>query len=257
MLLLNSAGAQPKEEKQSRLQKQIFPGAKLAADYNFKFNVPFEELFILAKDDKKINALLFKSDSTKGLIFYLHGNNGALNKWGNIADAYTKLHYDVFILDYRGYGKSEGEITSEEQLYGDVQTCYDLIKARYPENHIIIMGYSMGTGPAAMLAAQNHPQKLILDAPYYSLPDAVKHLAPRIDTANFPFHFNTFQFLIKTTAPVIIFHGDADQVFYYGSSEKLKAYFKSGDQLITLKWAGHFDFEKNAYYVEQLKKNLQ
>jgi len=69
--------------------------------------------------------------------------------------------------------------------------------------------------------------------------------------------FNTYLFLQKTTAPVTIFHGDADKVFYYGSSEKLKAFFKPEDQLITLKWASHFDFESNKYYLEKLQEVLK
>jgi alpha-beta hydrolase superfamily lysophospholipase len=257
LLSVSLGNAQSKVERQRKsLQKQIFPGARLAANYHFNFSYLYEEQFITAQDGKKLNALLFKADSSKGLIFYLHGNNGALNKWGKIAETYTKLHYDLFILDYRGYGKSEGEITSEEQLYSDVQEAYNMVKARYPEDHIIIMGYSMGTGPAAWLASNNHPKKIILDAPYYSLPDAIHHLAARIDTAAVPYQFSTYQFLQKTTAPVIIFHGDADKVFYYGSSEKLKVYFKPGDQLITLKGASHFDFENNKDYLEGLGRIL-
>jgi alpha-beta hydrolase superfamily lysophospholipase len=251
-----AAQSQKDDKQKKRLQKQIFPGATLSLDYNFDFPYPFQEHFIAAKDGKRLNALLFEADSAKGVILYLHGNNGALDKWGKIAETYMRMHYDLFILDYRGYGKSEGKIESEEQLYSDVQQVYDTLKTQYPEDHIVVIGYSMGTGPAAMLAAQNHPQKLILDAPYYSLADAVHHLTPKIDTAVLPFKFNTYQFLQKTTAPVVIFHGDADKVFYYGSSEKLKAYFKPGDQLITLEGWSHFDFEANKYYVEKLENCL-
>src|ERR1700761_3423759 len=132
-LLVNTANAQELNKQQKKLLKQIFPGAKLTADYTFKFPSPFDELYITAKDGKKLNALFFKTDSPKGVIFYLHGNNGALNKWSKIADAYTAIHYDIFILDYRGYGKSEGEIESEEQIYSDVQEAYNTVKERYAE----------------------------------------------------------------------------------------------------------------------------
>ena len=80
------------------------------------------------------------------------------------------------MLDYRGYGKSGSKISSEAQLHRDMQTVYDYLKKMYPENHIIILGHSMGTGLAARLASKNHPKKLILQAPYYSVADWVFHL---------------------------------------------------------------------------------
>jgi uncharacterized protein len=141
-------------------------------------------------------------------------------------------------------------------LYSDVQDAYKYLKLSYPEGKIIVLGYSIGTGPAAYLAANNHPKQLILQAPYYSLADAMHHLRPSFDTTKIAFHFNTWQFLKRTTAPVFIFHGDADKMFYYGSSEKLKAFFKPGDELITLKGAGHLDMDKNPEYLDSLKRVL-
>ncbi len=94
-------------------EKLIFFPEKL--DKNFKFNFPskFDEINIKTGDNKLLNGLLFKADNPKGLIFYLHGNAGSLNSWGEVAKTYVNLHYDVFILDYRGYGKSEGSISSQ------------------------------------------------------------------------------------------------------------------------------------------------
>jgi uncharacterized protein len=203
-----------------------------------------------------LDALLFKADSAKGVIFYLHGNMDGLDKWGKIAGVYTGLHYDLFMMDYRGYGKSEGEIKNETQLYSDVQDAYDLVKKNYPEAKIIVLGYSIGTGPAAMLAANNHPAKLILQAPYFSLADAVHHLAPSLDTTQLPFSLRTYQFIQQTSSPIVIFHGDADKEFYYGSSEKLKQFFKPGDELITLKGTGHLKMEKNKDYLAGIKRVL-
>ena len=127
----------------------IFYPQKLAKDYRFNFDQPFEELNIPVKDNSLLHGLLFKADSSKGLIFYLHGNGGALDTWGEVARTYTGLNYDVFLLDYRGYGKSEGVISGQEQLFEDIQTAYDSLKNRNPENKIIVLGYSIGTGPAS------------------------------------------------------------------------------------------------------------
>lgn len=203
-----------------------------------------------------LSGVLFPSDSSKGVILYLHGNTDGLNKWGMMSKTYTSLHYDLFMVDYRGYGKSGGFIKNEEQLYSDVQTAYNYVKSIYPENKIIVLGYSIGTGPAAFLAANNHPKELILQAPYYSLADAVHHLRASLDTTDLPFRFNTYQFLKQTTVRVVIFHGDQDKMFYYGSSEKLEAFFKPGDELITLKGAGHPFMDRNPVYLDSLKRIL-
>lgn len=239
------------------IAKRIFPGAPLPKEYVFRFPYSFEEKFITASDGKRINALLFKCKDPKGVILYLHGNAEALDQWGQLAPVYTALHYDILMIDYRGYGKSEGTISSETQLYSDVQAAYDLLLKSYTEKNIVVVGYSIGTGPAAMLAARNHPQQLILQAPYYSMTDLVQHWAPGIDTALIPFQLNTSVFLQKITVPVNIFHGDADETVYYGSSQKLKQFLKPGDKLITLKGAGHTGMTTNKDYLDGLRETLK
>src|ERR1700710_2997008 len=115
------AAAQTKEDTIQSFRQQLFPGGKLAAGYRFKFNAPFQELPITTADGKKLDAILFKAKDPKGVIFYLHGNNGGLDKWGKLAETYTDLHYDFFVFDYRGYGKSEGAITNEDTFYSDAR----------------------------------------------------------------------------------------------------------------------------------------
>jgi len=244
------------ENPTHRQVKFFFPGASIRPDFKFNFPVKYVEVMINSADNTRLDAVLFKADSARGVIYYLHGNSGGVDKWGAISKTYTDLHYDLFIFDYRGYGKSGGSIKNEAELLQDVQRGYDYLKSKYEESKIIVLGYSIGTGPAAYLAANNHPHKLILQAPYYSLSDAMHHLRPRYDTLQIPFHLNTCQYLQKTTAPVVIFHGDNDKMFYYGSSQKLKAFFKPGDKLITLKGAGHPFMDRNPVYRDSLKTNL-
>ena len=79
-------------------EKLMFFPEKLKKSYQFNFgNQSFEELMIKTSDGKLINALLFKADSSKGVIFYLHGNAGSLESWGTVAQLYTYMNYDVFI----------------------------------------------------------------------------------------------------------------------------------------------------------------
>ena len=176
-------------------EKLIYFPEKLAKDYQFNFNQSFEELNIEAERGKFINGLLFKAQKSEGLIFYLHGNAGSLRSWGEVANTYTSLNYDVFIFDYRGYGKSDGEITSPEQLFEDNQIVYNALKKRYPEKDIILLGYSIGSGLAAKLASENNSKALILQAPYSSLTDIMKDRFPLIPTFILKYKFYTNPYL--------------------------------------------------------------
>lgn len=230
----------------------IFHPKKIEKNYNFKFEVPFEEMVVKTADSVNITGLLFKADTAKGLIFYLHGNSGAVDGWGSTAKTFTDLNHDCFILDYRGFGKSGGEINDEEQFFSDVQLAYNVLREKYGEEKITVIGYSLGTAPASMLAARNKPRQLILQAPFYSLIDMMHQTYPFLPDFLLKYKFETARFLQETKAQVTIFHGDADEVVYYGSSLKLKELFKPEDKLITLKGQGHNDFNKNDAYLKEI-----
>lgn len=237
-------------------EKLIFFPQHLDKNYKFEFGQNFEELNIKAKDGKLVNGLLFKADSSKGLIFYLHGNAGSLSSWGEVAKTYTDLNYDIFIIDYRSYGKSEGEINGQNQLFEDNQIAYNELKKRYNEDKIIVLGYSIGTGLASKLASTNNPKLLILQAPYYNLTDMMKQRFSFIPTFILKYKFATNEYLKDCKMPVVIFHGNSDEVIYYGSSLKLKEEFKQQDTLITLYGQGHNGMTENDEYKKELTKIL-
>lgn len=237
-------------------EKLIFFPQHLDKNYKFEFEQKFEELNIKTTDEKTLNGLLFKADSSKGLIFYLHGNAGSLSSWGEVAKTYTDLNYDVFIIDYRSYGKSEGEINGQNQLFEDNQTAYNELKKSYNEDKIIVLGYSIGTGLASKLASTNNPRLLILQAPYYNLTDMMKQRFSFIPTFILKYKFATNEYLKNCKMPVVIFHGNSDEVIYYGSSLKLKEEFKKQDTLITLNGQGHNGMTDNEEYKIELTKIL-
>ncbi|MBL7699666.1 MAG: alpha/beta fold hydrolase [Chitinophagaceae bacterium] len=235
----------------------IFHPDKLDKNYKFSFDQPFEELNINTGEGYEVNGLLFKADSSKGVIFYLHGNTGSIVRWGSVAKRYTDLNYDVFIADYPGFGKSGGSIDSEEKLFRDMQAAYNEIEKRYDENKIVVLGYSIGTGLASKLASDNHPRLLILQAPYYSLTDMMRENYPLIPTFLLRYKFETSRYVKSCSMPVVLFHGDADEVIYYGSSVKLRNELKSTDTLITLKGQGHNGITDNPQYVAAIADVLK
>ena len=237
-------------------EKLIFFPEKLDKGFKFGFNQKYEEINFKTQDKLYLNGILFKSDSSKGLIFYLHGNAGSLNSWGEVAKTYTDLNYDVLMLDYRGFGKSEGKINSQGQLFQDLQIVYDEMKTKYEERKIIVLGYSIGTGPATKIASVNRPKLLILQAPYFSLTDMMKHTYPFIPTFILKYKFETNKFIKDCKMPIVIFHGNYDEVIYYNSSIKLKAIIKNTDTLITLDRQGHNGMTDNQEYKKEITKIL-
>lgn len=240
-------------------EKMIFYPQTLKKDFSFEHFQNFEERYVEMKDDKKLHALLFRTEDPKGLVFYLHGNAGSLEGWGSVAKTFTALNYDVFIPDYRGFGKSEGTITSEAQLHEDMQNLYDEIKEEYPETQIILLGHSIGSGMAARLAAKNAPKLLILQAPPYSLPDLTKNTTPLQIFPSFllRYKFETGKYVSAVRMPVVVMHGDEDEVVYYGSSLKIQQHFKPADTLITLEGLGHNNFLDTQRYRREIRKILE
>jgi hypothetical protein len=238
-------------------ERLIFFPKILSKEYRFSFPQPFEELAIKTTDGKLLNGLLFPAEQLKGLVFYLHGNAGALDAWGEVAKRYTDLGYDVFMLDYRGFGKSEGTIKNQTQFFDDIQAAYHQMKNRYKEDSIVILGYSIGTGPAAYLASVNHPKMLVLQAPYFSLADMMRHYYRVIPTFLLKYKFKTNEYIKSCKMPVVIFHGDQDEVIYYGSSLKLKTAMKNSDTLITLYGQGHNGITDNPQYIGAIRQLLK
>lgn len=234
----------------------LFHPTKLAKAHVYDSEVPYEEINLTTPDNKQLNSLLFKAEKPKGLVFYVHGNAGSIDGWKGIAKTYTSLGYDLFIFDFRGFGKSEGSIESESQFMEDVRSFYRLMQKRYAEHQIVIAGYSIGTCAAAMLASENNPKSLILLAPYYNLEDMMKRNYSYAPLFILRYKFETNRYLPKIKVPVTIFHGKDDRAIYFGSSLKLKKLFKPTDRLFPLEEQGHVGMDENPVYLRELSKIL-
>ena len=204
-------------------EKFLFRNTKLAMDYQYEFKEEFEEIWLEPEANVKLNALYFKTDSSKrkGLIVYFHGNADDLRRWGKHAVDFTKNHYDIVMIDYRQFGKSTGEL-SEKALHADASYLYEWAKKRFPENKIILYGRSLGTGIATRLASENKPKMLLLETPYYSLADVVNSYFPLIPyNSILKYQFRTDLFIKQVSCPIHFFHGTKDAVVPYKSSLKL------------------------------------
>lgn len=237
-------------------EKFIFLPDRLEQNFVFQFDPQFDEKFIETTDNQKLHGLLFKAEKSKGVVFYLHGNEGALNSWGFMNDLYTNKGYDLFILDYRGYGKSSGTISSEKQFMDDIEQAYASISKSYADSQIVIIGHSLGTYPAAVLAANHHPKLLMLLSPYYSMQDLVLSKYPFIPKFVLKYKFPTFKFINKISCPIVIVHGNNDKLIKVESAIKLKQMAKPGDELFIIQNLGHNGINQNLEYQGKLKDLL-
>lgn len=235
----------------------IFHFEKLPKDHQFVYDQKFEEINSTSFDGTNLNGLLFKAEQSKGLVFYLHGNAGTLETWGSIAKVYTDLGYDIFILDYRGFGKSEGSIEDEEQLNKDVALVYKKLCQRYDEKNSIIAGYSIGSGLATILASKNKPKVLLLQSPYYSFTELSSKIAPYFPNFIKKFRLETFSYFSKIEAPIYIFHGEGDLLIPVDNGVRLSKIKKVGVQYFGLKNQGHNNMNENEVFQQELKMILK
>ncbi|MEZ4886836.1 MAG: alpha/beta fold hydrolase [Chitinophagales bacterium] len=238
-------------------ERLLFFPSKLPKNYTYHFSEVFEEVNLEVAKNIHINALLFKTNQqeSKGVLLFLHGNGGAIHGWGTGAGLYTGQGYDVFYVDYRGYGKSDGKIKSENQLVEDAQIAYDYLKKHYAENTIIVSGTSMGTGIAAQIAAQNQPLKLLLNSPYFSLQSLILEKVKVIPNFLIKYKFKTFQHFQQVKCPITIFHGDKDTVIPHSHSLQLEEKYPH-IKLYLIEGAGHNDLINSKEYDFNMKAIL-
>ncbi len=217
-------------------ERILFLPDKLPADYVFGQG---EEVNIEVEKGILLNCLWLKEPKARGVILYLHGNRGSNRRCLHQAETMKGNGYDIFMPDYRGYGKSGGEIVSESQLQGDMQQVYDFLKKHYAEKEIVVLGYSLGSGFASYLAANNHPQQLILLAPYSSMLDLKDDRFPLIPDFLLKYPLNSKEYLRKATLPVTLIHGTSDEVIPFECSEKLKAIRPGTIHLVTAREESH------------------
>lgn len=241
------------------LQKQLlFRPVPLDPGYQFRFGEPFEELFFEAKDGARINALFFKTPRhSKGVVLYFHGNSGNLQRWGNFHHDFTSRGYDFLVIDYRGYGKSSGEIR-EAALYTDARMAYDWLLPRYKTEDIILYGRSLGTGIASQLASTVDCRMLILETPYDSIEGMIRTRFPLL---RFPFitsfRFRNDEHILKVACPVHIFHGTDDEIVPYASALRLKPLLRAEHHFITIPGGMHKNLGKFEAFQEELGRILQ
>jgi alpha-beta hydrolase superfamily lysophospholipase len=206
-------------------------------------------------DGAVLSALHFQQPGAKGLIFFLHGNGGSLQEWFPSTDVYRHARFDVFMIDYRGYGKSTGTIESEDQLHADVRAAWNLVAPDYANRARVIYGRSLGTGLATKLATEVEANLLVLVSPYSSIRDAARDHYPWIPSSILRYPMPTHQWLPHVKMPTLILHGDRDAVIGVEHAVRLLRLARRGE-LIRIPEASHEDIHLSPRYLETLYGRL-
>ena len=112
-----------------RQESLLFQPEPLAPGH--MFGLPDVREVRIDVDGATLSALHLKLPQPRGVVFFLHGNGGNLATWFTNSDFYRKANYDLFMIDYRGYGKSSGRIEGEAQLRADVRAAWDRVAPQY------------------------------------------------------------------------------------------------------------------------------
>jgi alpha-beta hydrolase superfamily lysophospholipase len=227
----------------------------LPVDYQFRFDRQFDEMRI-AVPGASLDALLFRQPSPRGLVFYLHGNGGDLTSWTTGLDFYRQINYDLFILDYRGYGKSTGRIESEAQLHADVRAAWEAIAPRYRDMPIVLFGRSLGTGLATKLATEVQPALLVLVTPFTSLAAAATLRYPFAPEFLVKYPLRTDRIIGAVRSPVLLVAGTQDELTPLADSEQLKSLARSRVELLVIEGAGHNDIHRFPAYLDGLADRM-
>lgn len=182
-----------------------------------------EDLVFETSDGIKISAWYIHAENPKATFLFFHGNAGNISYRIDLIEMFYNLNISTFIIDYRGYGKSEGSPT-EKGTYLDSEAAWNYLinKKNIDPSSIVIYGKSLGGPIAARLAEKNNPAALILDSTFISIKDIAIKLYPFLPVKKiFKFEYNTVSYLKSVNCPVFIIHSIDDSYIPFFHAEKL------------------------------------
>ena len=238
----------------------LFRPVTLKKNHKYDFPEKHKDIDIPVSEKSNLNIVQFLPADTvsKGVVLYFHGNKKNISWYAKYAPYFTRNGYEVWMIDYPGFGKSTGKFT-EQILYDWSGYMYNFARSKFSADSIIIYGKSMGTGIAAHLASIQSCKKLVLETPYYDYPSVIKQYLP-IYPIDWMLHYKipTYRYIKNVNAPVTIFHGTDDDVIRYSNAERLKPFLKPGDEFVTIKDGEHndlFKFGETTNKLDSLLKN--
>jgi uncharacterized protein len=237
-------------------ERLLFLPTVLPAEHRFGHAADVHETWVEVPG-ARLNALHLRRPQPDGVVFFLHGNAGSLQTWFTGGDFYRQTNMDLFIFDYRGYGKSSGRIDSQAQLEADVRAAWQQVAAHYatrigqPGFKRVIFGRSLGSGLAASLAADLQPELTVLVSPYRSMVQVATEQYPFVPAALLRYPLRTEAWLARVKTPILLAHGGKDTLIPPRHGQALKALVPHAEWLLVPE-AGHGDIHEFPAYLDGL-----
>ena len=205
-----------------------------------------EHHYLESSDSIRLSAFYIPNPDANKTIMYFHGNTGNASQRLPVAIELAKLDCNVLLVEYRGYGLSDGK-PSEEGIYLDARAALSFLvdQQGIKPDSIFLFGRSIGSAPAIDLARDHDFAGLILVTPLSSGKDAARnagmsYVAPFIGNP-----FNNKEKIAGLTFPILIIHGDSDEVLPIEMGMALERSAKAPTRLAIIPGAGHNNIINN------------
>jgi fermentation-respiration switch protein FrsA (DUF1100 family) len=207
------------------------------------YGVPYTRESITTADGERLRAWHLARADALAEVVYFHGNGGNLSMWCDVIVGLWRAGYDVLAFDYRGYGASSGS-PSEAGLYRDGEAVIARVHERRGTSGrpLIYWGRSLGTTMAAHAATVRPPNGIILEAGFPSM-RAVVRSNPVLWVLSWfsSYEFPTARWMSSAHPPVLVLHGDADEVIPFALGRELYAQLPGAKSFFTVTAGNHND----------------
>lgn len=225
-----------------------------------------EDCFFQASDGVKLHGWYatpqrktaegFEPVAAKMTLLWFHGNAGNITHRYDMIRLLAELPVDVFIIDYRGYGRSEGQ-PSEQGLYKDARAAWDyLVNQRsITPQRIVILGKSLGGAPAIDLASQVAPAGLIIQSSFTSISDMASTIIPFFPSIILRTKMDSVEKVKRVKCRKLFIHSPADEVIPFSLGRKLYEAAPEPKQFYEVANASHNDtyIRGGKAYLETLR----
>lgn len=219
-------------------------------------NLGIEDIW-LRSGRQRIHAWWKPFEPGSSAVLFLHGNAGNVTHRVRHILAWQQAGASILVIDYRGYGRSEGRPT-EAGLYEDALAGYRYLRGRgFAPEQILVHGESLGSAAAAHVASVEPVGGVILEAPFSSARAVAQSVLPVLGPL-LVWGFDVRGRLASIRAPVLVIHGDRDEVIPFRLGRAVFEAAGEPKQFWTVPGAGHNDIPETAgpAYVERLRAFL-
>jgi uncharacterized protein len=199
-----------------------------------------DRILLRTPDGETVVLWYAAAEANRPVILFLHGNGGEIGDRADRFAFYQSKGFGVAFLSWRGYGGSSGS-PSETGLLTDAKTAYDQLRAQgVPANRIVLVGESLGTGPAVITAARNPVAAVVLEAPYSAAVDIARRAYPWIPVGLLmKDQYRSRDHIAAINAPLLILHGEKDRTIPQGFGRRLFDLAKDPKIFLSLGPVGH------------------